>query len=181
MPDPHSSVINLASEAVTDGSYENHAVATVNDHVVRISVMTEPYHWHLHPDSDETFLALEGGLLVDLDDRTIELAPGCMFSVPRGVRHRTRPLTARSVNLTFERNNARSEPASPPPTEAVYPEASSDLLRRHLGRRHGAEAEAGQARRARVRTHLQRAQHLIGRGRLVMEPEYQHARLHLFG
>lgn len=42
------------------GDYENRIVAELNDHVVRLSVMTAPYFWHLHPNSDETFLVLEG-------------------------------------------------------------------------------------------------------------------------
>ena len=106
-------VINLSHESSSAG-YDNHPIATVNDHEVRISTMTEPFHWHCHPDSDETFLALEGGLFIDLDDRTIELLPGHLITIPRGVRHRTRPIGQRSVNLTFERANARSQPLSPP-------------------------------------------------------------------
>lgn len=102
-------VINLSSESATAKSYDNHPVAHVNDHEVRISVMTEAYHWHCHPDSDESFLALEGGLFIDFDDRTVELLPGQMITVERGVRHRTRPRGGRSVNLTFERAGARSE------------------------------------------------------------------------
>ena len=107
-------IVNLASESATDRNYENHPVGIVNDHVIRISIMTEPYHWHHHPDSDETFLALEGGLLIDLDDRTIELHPGNMFTVNRGVRHRTRPLAGRSVNLTFERDGTATVPLASP-------------------------------------------------------------------
>src|SRR5260370_37425608 len=71
--------------------------------------MTEAYHWHCHPDSDESFLVLEGGLFIDFDDRTVELLPGQIITVNRGVRHRTRPVGKRSVNLTFERAGARSE------------------------------------------------------------------------
>jgi len=81
----------------------------VNDHEVRVSTMTEDYHWHCHPDSDESFLALEGGLYIDFDDRTVALMPGQMITVERDVRHRTRPIGTRSVNLTFERTGARSE------------------------------------------------------------------------
>ncbi len=103
-------VISLAAESATSEPYNNHPIAAVNDHEVRISVMTEPYRWHRHPDSDESFLALEGGLFIDFDDRTIELLPGHLITVRRGVRHRTRPIGARSVNLTFERAGARSEP-----------------------------------------------------------------------
>ncbi len=82
--------------------YVNAPLAIVNDHVVRISVMTEPYFWHLHPDSDETFLVVEGIIFLDLEHRTVELSPGQLFTVPANVNHRTRPKTARSVNLTFE-------------------------------------------------------------------------------
>lgn len=96
-----SEIVNLSSESATDRTYDNHPIANVNDHVVRISVMTEAYHWHCHPDSDETFLALEGGLMIDLDHETLALKPGNMFTVNVGVRHRTRPLGTRSVNLTF--------------------------------------------------------------------------------
>ena len=85
-----------------DANYVNEPLAMVNDHVVRISVMTEPYFWHLHPDSDETFLVIEGVIFLDLEDRTVELSPGQLFTVPANVNHRTRPKTARSVNLTFE-------------------------------------------------------------------------------
>ena len=106
---PSFTVVNLASESSTNRAYDNHPVAAVNDHEVRISVMTEAYYWHCHPDSDETFLSVEGGLLIDLDNITIELAPGNLFTVRRGVRHRTRPVAARSVNLTFERKDAKTE------------------------------------------------------------------------
>jgi len=109
-------VITLAEESPRGTRYDNHAIAKVNDHEVRIGTMTEDYHWHCHPDSDESFLALEGGLYIDFDERTIALMPGQMITVERGVRHRTQPIGERSVNLTFERIGARSE-SLPSPTE----------------------------------------------------------------
>lgn len=108
-------VISLAAESEAAQSYSNHPIAAVNDHEVRISIMTEAYHWHCHPDSDEVFLALEGGLIIEFDDHSVELLPGQMITVEQGVRHRTRPVGARSVNLTFERAGARSEPLPSPP------------------------------------------------------------------
>ena len=107
-------IVTLSSESVWKGNYDNHPIARVNDHEVRISTMTETYHWHCHPDSDESFLSLEGGLFIDFDDRTIELLPGQMITVGRGVRHRTRPMGKRSVNLTFERAGAQSDVLPPP-------------------------------------------------------------------
>jgi mannose-6-phosphate isomerase-like protein (cupin superfamily) len=102
-------VINLSFESATAESYDNHPVTKVNDHEVRISIMTEAYHWHCHPDSDESFLELEGGLYIDFDDRSVGLLPRQMITVNRGVCHRTRPIGERSVNLTFERAGARTE------------------------------------------------------------------------
>ncbi len=96
-------VVNLleTAAAVAD-PYANLALAHVNDHVVRMSVMTEAFYWHRHPNSDETFLVLEGELLIDIGDKTVTLTRGEMTTVPKNVPHRTRPGTARSVNLTIE-------------------------------------------------------------------------------
>lgn len=88
--------------------YWNEALTTVNDHEIRMSVMTEAFGWHLHPGSDETFMAVEGGIVITLEGSEIILAPGEMFTVPRGTLHKTRPLGDRSVNLTFERANAET-------------------------------------------------------------------------
>ena len=88
--------------------YHNRSLTSVNDHEVRMSVMTERFRWHRHPDSDETFMAVEGSLVIEFDDREITLQPGQMITVPRGVRHRTRPQGERSVNITFERSGAET-------------------------------------------------------------------------
>jgi mannose-6-phosphate isomerase-like protein (cupin superfamily) len=101
-------ITTLASESASEATYDNHSIASVNDHVIRISVMTQPYHWHLHPNSDETFLVIEGGLNIEFEDGMLELGPGQMVTVPRGLRHRTRPVGNRSVNLTFEAANAET-------------------------------------------------------------------------
>jgi len=85
------------------GVYENVVLTNFNDHVVRMSRMEEAYFWHLHPNSDEMFLCVEGVLILELENQRIELAPGQMFTVARGVRHRTLPAGSYSVNLTFER------------------------------------------------------------------------------
>jgi mannose-6-phosphate isomerase-like protein (cupin superfamily) len=95
-------VITLAAESSSQVGYDNHPIAKINDHVVRISTMVEPYHWHFHPNSDETFLVVEGRLCIEFGGGSRELEPGQMLTIPRGVRHRTRPVGERSVNLTFE-------------------------------------------------------------------------------
>jgi mannose-6-phosphate isomerase-like protein (cupin superfamily) len=86
--------------------YMNRILTTVNDHDVHISVMDVPFFRHMHPESDETFIMVEGVLIIDFDDGPVELHAGQMLTVPAGRRHRTRPAGARSVNLTVEKAGA---------------------------------------------------------------------------
>jgi mannose-6-phosphate isomerase-like protein (cupin superfamily) len=96
-------IITLKDESSSDLQYDNHPITATNDHVIRIALMTTPYRWHFHPNSDETFLVIEGRLAIEFEDGMLELHPGQMLTIPRGVRHRTRPVDGRSINLTFEK------------------------------------------------------------------------------
>ena len=95
------------SSAISE-AYHNRQLAAVNDHEVRMSVMTGGFEWHHHPDSDETFIGVDGQLVIEFKAGEVVLGPGQMLTVPRGVVHRTRPLGDRSVNLTFERRDAQT-------------------------------------------------------------------------
>jgi mannose-6-phosphate isomerase-like protein (cupin superfamily) len=79
----------------------NQTLCQVNSSVVRIGVVEGEYHWHKHEADDEFFYVVEGKLLIDLEGRTVELAPRQGFVVPKGVMHRTRALE-RTVVLMFE-------------------------------------------------------------------------------
>lgn len=112
-------VIDIAKKAKDDDAnadktYLNTRIAVVNDHVVKMSVMTQPYYWHCHPESDESFLVIEGSIFIDLQDRTIELFPNQLFTIPKNIPHRTRPGGSRSVNLTFENKNITTVPVDCP-------------------------------------------------------------------
>ncbi|HEX6497356.1 MAG TPA: cupin domain-containing protein, partial [Acidobacteriaceae bacterium] len=79
----------------------NQTLCKVNESVVRVGVIEGEYHWHKHDDDDEFFYVVEGNLLIDLEDRIVELAPGQGFVVPKGVVHRTRA-PQRTVILMVE-------------------------------------------------------------------------------
>lgn len=79
----------------------NQTLCKVNDSVVRVGVVRGEYHWHKHDDLDEFFYCVSGKLLVDLENKTIELAPGQGVVVPKGVVHRTRA-PERTVMLMVE-------------------------------------------------------------------------------
>ena len=96
------------SKAITD-FYHNQRIAAVNDHEIRMSVMTSGFPWHRHPTSDESFYAIDGELIIEFAHHQVVLKPGELLTVPKGVLHRTRPKGERSVNLTFEKLGAETE------------------------------------------------------------------------
>jgi len=108
MDTPPFTIINILEQTEQIPDYANFPLALVNDHVVRVSIMTEPFYWHLHPNSDETFLIIEGSIFIDLVDGTIELFPNQLVTIPKNTKHRTRPSGLRSVNLTFESRNMKT-------------------------------------------------------------------------
>jgi len=57
---------------------------------VRIGIVQGEYHWHKHDNDDEYFFVLEGKLLIDLQDRTIELGPSQGVTITKGIMHRPR-------------------------------------------------------------------------------------------
>jgi mannose-6-phosphate isomerase-like protein (cupin superfamily) len=81
--------VQAIADAVTDRWY-NQTLCKVNDSVVRLGVMQGEYHWHKHDDLDEFFYVVEGTFVIDLEGRTVDLAPRQGFVVPKGVVHRTR-------------------------------------------------------------------------------------------
>ena len=79
----------------------NQTLCHVNDCIVRLGIVEGEFHWHQHDNEDELFIVLEGQLLVDLENETITLDPHCAFTLPRGVKHRTRA-PKRTVMLMVE-------------------------------------------------------------------------------
>ena len=68
----------------------NQTLTKVNNSVIRIGIVEGEYHWHKHDHDDEFFFVLEGQLLIDLEDKTIELNPNQGVTVSKGVMHRPR-------------------------------------------------------------------------------------------
>jgi mannose-6-phosphate isomerase-like protein (cupin superfamily) len=75
--------------SVTD-PWWNQTLTQVNDSVVRLGIVHGEFHWHKHDDDDEFFYVVSGRLLIDLEDRTIELGPNQGITISKGVMHRPR-------------------------------------------------------------------------------------------
>jgi mannose-6-phosphate isomerase-like protein (cupin superfamily) len=68
----------------------NQTLCQVNNSVVRLGIIQGEHHWHKHDQEDEFFYVVEGLLVIDLEDRVVELQPRQGFVVPKGLMHRTR-------------------------------------------------------------------------------------------
>jgi mannose-6-phosphate isomerase-like protein (cupin superfamily) len=94
----------IDEKALSDAAphqWYNQTLCQVNASVVRVGVIQGEYHWHKHDHDDEFFYVVEGKLLVDLEGRTVELAPRQGLVVSKGELHRTRA-PQRTVVLMFE-------------------------------------------------------------------------------
>ena len=76
-----------ALEAVVE-PWRPATVARLNDHEVKVARLAGEFVWHVHEEEDELFLPLRGRLRVEFRDRVVELGPGELLVVPRGVEHR---------------------------------------------------------------------------------------------
>jgi mannose-6-phosphate isomerase-like protein (cupin superfamily) len=75
-----------------DGVYSPRIVARMNDYDVRIAHAAGDRVWHVHDDTDEFFLVLDGtfdiALREDGGERAVRLTKGDVYVVPRGVEHK---------------------------------------------------------------------------------------------
>jgi mannose-6-phosphate isomerase-like protein (cupin superfamily) len=80
--------VNLAEKlALLDGPFQPGIVGYLNDYKLAVVKAQGEFVWHTHDDTDDFFLVLAGRLTIQLRDRDVELGPGELFVVPRGVEH----------------------------------------------------------------------------------------------
>jgi mannose-6-phosphate isomerase-like protein (cupin superfamily) len=82
--------INLAEKlALISEHWRPKVVGELNGQEVKLVKFQGTFVWHHHDDVDELFLGLSGRFRVEFRDRAVELGPGELIIVPRGVEHRT--------------------------------------------------------------------------------------------
>ena len=98
--------VNLtAALASFDQVYSPRIVAHMNDYDVRVAHTLGEHVWHVHQDTDEFFLVIEGRFDVSLRDgdgveATVVLRQGDTFVVPKGTEHK--PSSPGGAILMFE-------------------------------------------------------------------------------
>jgi mannose-6-phosphate isomerase-like protein (cupin superfamily) len=96
--------INLA-EAF--GRFSDHwspkIVGDVNDAQVKLVKLAGAFEWHRHEAEDELFLVVEGRIRMGFAEaEAVDLGPGELIIIPRGVEHRPEALSEECHVLLFE-------------------------------------------------------------------------------
>ena len=63
-------------------------IAEMNDYYFKLVKVKGEFVWHTHDDTDETFIVLDGELIIEFRDKTITLKKGEMIVIPKGVEHK---------------------------------------------------------------------------------------------
>ncbi len=71
-----------------DEDYSVRIIAKMNDYEFKIVKFKGEFIWHSHPDTDETFIILEGKMILHFRDNLVELNRGEMIVIPKGVEHK---------------------------------------------------------------------------------------------
>ena len=71
-----------------DEEYSVRIIAKMNDYEFKIVKFKGEFIWHTHPDTDETFIILDGKLVMHFRDNLVELNSGEMIVIPKGVEHK---------------------------------------------------------------------------------------------
>ena len=83
-------------------------VGSFNGHDLMVVKIDGPFVWHDHPDTDDFFMVLSGALTIETEHGNVDLSPGQIHVVPKGVKHR--PVAHGPVELLL------IEPAGTPNT-----------------------------------------------------------------
>lgn len=93
-------------------------IGELNGQEVKLAKLKGEFVWHDHANEDELFFIVKGILKLEFRDKTIELHPGEMLVVPRGVEHK--PIAEEEVWVML------FEPASTKHTGDVQHELTVD-------------------------------------------------------
>ena len=94
--------------------YAVRLVAKMNNYDFKIVKFKGDFIWHSHPETDETFIVIEGTLVMNFRDRKVEVRPGEMIVIPKGVEHKPSSENGYRAILiepegVFNTGNVRSE------------------------------------------------------------------------
>ena len=94
-------------------------VAEMNNYQFKVVKLEGDFVWHDHPDTDETFIVINGELRIDFRDGSVIIGAGELYVVPKGVEHK--PFAENEVQLML------IEPRGTPNTGAAGGERTAEI------------------------------------------------------
>ena len=84
-----SSKVNLKEKfsKFTD-HWSPRVIAEMNNYQFKVVKVKGEFVWHNHKETDETFIVIEGEMLIKFRNGEVRLSEGEMFVVKRGVEHK---------------------------------------------------------------------------------------------
>jgi len=81
--------INIQDKFQSINSYwDPKIISQLNGQMVKIAKVKGDFVMHHHEHEDELFFVIEGLLYMELEDQTLEIHPGEMVTIPKGIKHR---------------------------------------------------------------------------------------------
>lgn len=62
-------------------------IAEANGQLLKLAKASGEFVWHKHDDDDEVFIVFKGRITIQFRDHNVELGPGEMCVVPKGIEH----------------------------------------------------------------------------------------------
>jgi mannose-6-phosphate isomerase-like protein (cupin superfamily) len=90
MPDrvPDSAINLLGKFHKFNDLWSPRVIAELNHYQVKLARISGEFIWHEHADTDELFLCLEGFMTIEMHAGNVQLGPGDLYVVPKGVAHK---------------------------------------------------------------------------------------------
>jgi mannose-6-phosphate isomerase-like protein (cupin superfamily) len=84
-----SEAINLAEKL---SKFSEHwspkTVSKFNGHDIMVVKVKGEFNWHSHEDTDDFFMVLSGRIRIETENGNVDLGPGELYVIPKGIQHR---------------------------------------------------------------------------------------------
>ena len=93
-------------------------IAQMNDYHFKLAKVQGEFVWHSHADTDEVFIVFEGEMRIHFRDREVDLRPGELLVIPRGVEHKPSATRECKIMLVERAGTINTGDAGGPKTAA---------------------------------------------------------------
>ena len=81
--------INIKSKLKTFSDlWSPKVIAEMNNYQFKLVKIKDDFIWHIHEDTDEVFIVLEGTMYIEFNTEIVKLSEGELLVVPKGTQHR---------------------------------------------------------------------------------------------